>query len=968
MDADAIARRLRELEEENLLLEEENLRLRGLLAEHGIAFEGCVREGNLAALQSTQSPLSSQSSTSPQSPQPAHVDLSLQEKVELFQSIFKGREDVFAKRWYSDATKKSGYQPVCEREWDRVLCDKRRFKCSECPNRQFAPLSYEHIFNHLAGKDAYGRDVVGLYPMLNDNTCHFLCTDFDDKSCEHGYQSDVLAFTGVCKEWGVPCYIERSRSGNGAHVWVFFESAVAATKARRLGKSILAEAMNKDVHLSFKSYDRFFPNQDTLPDGGLGNLVALPLQGKARRNGNSVFVDENFQPYPDQWGFLLDIQKLSEPTVDDILQRHASTPGELTKSSEGKPWEAPNPETIAQSDFPARLTLTRANMLYVPLSCLSAKAINYFKRMAAFHNPEFYAKQGMRLSTYDVPRIISCSELTDNYLALPRGCEDDVVELLEANNVEAFIDDKTCRGRAIDVSFKGELREEQQQALASMLSHRVGTLSATTAFGKTVFAIAMIAWREVNTLILVHRKSLLDQWKRQLSEFLEISDIVEANSKRRKRHLSPIGELCSGKDSLHGLIDIALIQSCLENNEPKPFVRDYGMVIVDECHHVSSVSFEQVLKRVNAHFVYGLTATPIRKDGHQPIIFMQCGKIRYTADAKSQIDRQSFARTLIPRFTTFRNVSPYTQTYTQTIEALSADEMRNRLIVEDVKTAINEGRTPIILSNLTFHVRILAEMLQPHATHVVSLVGADSAKEKRMAMEKLDKIAASESLVIVATGKYIGEGFDYPRLDTLFLALPISWKGNIAQYAGRLHRDFAGKNEVRIYDYIDIRIPLCDSMYRKRLRGYASVGYGVPKQTEQNRASNPELIYDGNTYFGPFRQDLLAAKRNIVISCRKIKNKIAPRLLFLLRELTANGVEVVVWVSEQGHSESELQKHGIEVQCDENLSAQSMIIDKTVVWYGSINPFSHNTEENNAMRIIDSSVAAALLEIICVPR
>lgn len=294
--------------------------------------------------------------------------------------------------------------------------------------------------------------------------------------------------------------------------------------------------------------------------------------------------------------------------------------------------------------------------------------------------------------------------------------------------------------------------------------------------------------------------------------------------------------------------------------------------------------------------------------------------------------------------------------------------MRNRLIVEDVKTAINEGRTPIILSNLTSHVRILAEMLQPHATHVVSLVGADSAKEKRMAMEKLDKISASESLVIVATGKYIGERFDYPRLDTLFLALPISWKGNIAQYAGRLHRDYAGKNEVRIYDYIDIRIPLCDSMYRKRLRGYASVGYGVPKQTEQNRASNPELIYDGNTYFGPFHQDLLAAKRSIVISCRKIKNKIAPRLLFLLRELIANGVEVVVWVSEQGHSESELQKHGIEVQCDENLSVQSTKIDKAVVWYGSINPFSHNTEENNAMRIIDSSVAAALLEIICVPR
>lgn len=945
MDADTIMRRLRELEEENK-------RLKSLLAEHGIPFEVCAHNGNLAALPSSK-------------PLAPSVSLSLQEKVELFQGLFKGREDVFAKRWYSDTSKKSGYQPVCEREWNREFCDKRKYKCSECPNRKFAPLSYEYIFNHLAGKDVYGRDVVGLYPMLNDNTCCFLCTDFDDKSCEHGYQNDVLAFTRMCKEWGVPCYIERSRSGNGAHVWVFFDSAIAAVKARRLGKSILSEAMNKDVHLSFKSYDRFFPNQDTLPEGGLGNLVALPLQGQARRNGNSVFVDENFQSYSDQWAFLLGIQKLSESSVDAIIQKHASALVELTKSSEGKSWETPKPETIAQSDFLTSITLTRANMLYVPLSCLSAKTVNYFKRMAAFHNPEFYAKQGMRLSTYDVPRIISCSELTDDYLALPRGCEDDVLELLEANNVEYSVDDKTCHGRTIDMSFKGKLHEEQQQAMTFMLSHPIGTLSATTAFGKTVFAIAMIAQRKVNTLILVHRKSLLDQWKKQLNDFLEINEVVTDNSKRRKKHLSPIGELCSGKDSLHGVIDIALIQSCLESNEVKPFVRDYGMVIVDECHHVSSVSFEQVLKQVNARYVYGLTATPIRKDGHQPIIFMQCGKIRYTADAKSQMNRQSFVRTLIPRFTSFRNVSPDTKTYTQTIEALSTDKMRNNLIIEDVKTVIEEGRTPIILTNLTSHVRILTELLQPHAMHVVSLVGADSAKEKRMAMEKLENIPASASLVIIATGKYIGEGFDYPRLDTLFLALPISWKGNIAQYAGRLHRDYDGKNEVRIYDYVDIRVPLCDSMYRKRLRGYASVGYGVPKPTDGNNVSKQELIYDGQTFSESFRQDLLTTKHSIVISCQKIKFKYTPQLLYLLRDLMTNGIEVVVWVKEQGDSDQELVAYGIEVQCDETLSVQCAIIDKSKVWYGSINFFGYNTEENNVIRITDSFIANELLDIVC---
>lgn len=605
-------------------------------------------------------------------------------------------------------------------------------------------------------------------------------------------------------------------------------------------------------------------------------------------------------------------------------------------------------------------------MLYIPLVGLSAKAINHFKRIAAFYNPEFYAKQGMRLSTYDIPRIISCSELMDAYLAIPRGCEDDVIDILKHYNVEYIVEDKTNHGRQLDVTFKGTLREEQQTAMSCMLSHNIGTLSATTAFGKTVFAIAMIAERKVNTLILVHRKSLLDQWKNHLDNFLEINEVVVNDGKKRKskKQQSPIGTLYSGKNSTHGIIDIALIQSCFDGNDVSSFVENYGMVIVDECHHVSSVSFEQVLRKVKAKYVYGLTATPVRKDGHQPIIFMQCGKIRFTADAQSQMNNQSFSRILIPRFTTFRNISSDDKTYTQIVETISKDEVRNRLIIDDVHKAIVEGRTPIVLTSLTSHVRVLADMLLPYADNVITLVGADSAKDKRCAMERLQNIPITESLVIVATGKYIGEGFDYPRLDTLFLVLPISWKGNVAQYAGRLHRDCRGKSEARIYDYVDVRVPLCDSMYRKRLKGYASVGYGTTFTSDKAEISKHELIFDGNSYKAVFQQDLICIKQSLVISCLRIKYKYPSRLISQLRDLLHNGIEIAIYIKERGYNEEDLSKAGIDIIHKEDLSIQCAIIDKSIVWYGNVNFIGYNNEDNNVMRICDVSIASELLNVI----
>ena len=879
-------------------------------------------------------------------------DAEIQRRLDIFKGLFRGREDVFAKRFVSK-TGKAGYQPVCRNRWSDG-CVEHKYKCEGCPFREFLPFEESVIRRHL-DKNATEKDVIGIYPILEDNTVYFLCADFDDKNCELGYQDDVLSYLRVCKEWGIPAYIERSRSGKGAHVWIFFDEPILAADARRLGFAIIGAAMESNVRLDMKSYDRFLPNQDFLPKGGFGNLIALPLQGLSRKSGNSVFVDESFEAYQDQWSLLSSARKLTVSELKAILANNAYQI-ELSSSSETKPWETPKPDRISFEDFQS------------PIKSVSGKVLRHLKGLASFRNPKYYELLNARKPLYHTPSLVSCYEMTEDYLKLPRGCEDAVIELLQSNFSALEEDDQTNAGRTINVSFSGELRPEQEAAVQRLLAYNNGVLAATTAFGKTVAAIGMIARRKTNTLILVHSKALLEQWKEEIEKFLILNEPELASEEKkwrgRKKAFSPIGLLDGSRNTLHGIIDIAVFNSALSADGVKPFVRNYGMVIADECHHSGAIGYERVLKYVNARYVYGLSATPTRQDGMTPIVFMQCGPIRYKSDAKAQMARQSFSRVLIPRFTSFRAIEEKGNGL-QYLGDLANDRARNELIVQDVVSELNKGRTPIILTKRKDHISILADMLAPYCWNVVKLIGTASAKEKRKAMDRLKSIPETEPLIVVATGKYVGEGFNYPRLDTLFIALPVAYPNIVQQYTGRLHRDYEGKTEVRVYDYIDIHVPVIANMYGKRLKCYAPIGYA--RQVIDALEQNPQNIVLGqDTYLSVLVGDIEAAQSSVVLSCESMQY-MKGALAKALQSLGVRGVECCIIIRKPSSRDEDFIRAGIKLIQTDKRTIRAAIIDRSLLWFGSIDlAGSHHREEDNVMRVLAPLIASEMLGYVLV--
>ncbi len=801
-------------EQENIRLRDENARLRRLLAVHSIP---------IPQIAPASPAITKTAETAP----PLDKEERARRRIALFRSLFRGREDVYARRW-ENTDGRLGYMPAAVKDWKAINKSRPEDrKKVDQKTRKFLPVTDAVIEQHLLGKET-----VGVYPLLPDETCWFLAADFDKKTWEY----DSQAFLETCRELKVPAALERSRSGKGGHIWIFFERALPAITARKLGCVILTRTMERRHQLGLDSYDRFFPNQDTMPKGGFGNLIALPLQLASRKADNSVFIDSDFKPYPDQWQFLSTIRRVPASVAEEIVaeaQRKGDLIGvriSIADDEEAQdPWTLPpsrkRKESLVDGPLPKTVQIVRANLVYVEKKDLPPAMLNRLLRLAAFQNPEFYKAQAMRLSTYDKPRVIACGTEFAQHIALPRGCLTEALALLAAHKIRPEVRDERYEGKAIEAEFQGQLRPSQEEAVAKITDHDEGILSAPTAFGKTAVGAWLIAKRKVNTLVVVHRQQLLDQWQERLAMFLDLP-------------AKSIGHIGGGKMDRTGCIDVAVIQSLYRKDEVKDFVAEYGQVIVDECHHLSAFTFEQVMKQVKARYVVGLTATPTRKDGHHPIIYMQCGPIRFRMSARTMTETTPFEHKVTPRHTEFRMAPELTEVTIQDIYgALVNDVSRNEMIASDIVRAVESGRCPLLLTGRTEHLQYFAAKLAGVAKHVFILKGGMGKKQRRATAAALASVPEDESRIILATGSYIGEGFDDARLDTLFLAMPVSWKGTLQQYVGRLHRLHDNKRFVQVYDYVDNNVLMLARMFERRLKGYDAIGYVIERETVPPHAS-----------------------------------------------------------------------------------------------------------------------------------
>ena len=912
-----------------------------------------------------------------------------------FFSMFWGRQDVYAKRSVNKETGKAAYYPQCNNFWTNVCHKKIKdgINCKDCKNRSYKTITKKDILNHLQGNAYNASDVIGVYPLLSNGTCRFMVFDFDnhDKDAEEKdfanaddtWVEEVESMREICVLNGIEPLVERSRSGRGAHVWIFFDKPIDASFVRKFGFALLDKGAEQINLKSFKYYDRMLPAQDSLPeDSAVGNLIALPLQGKALQDGNSAFIDGNWNAYPNQWETLFNKPRLSQEFLEEKIKEWSNIIDDIAanaaESDREKPWN--RMQHFNKNDVEGKLHIILSNGIYVDNTNLKAAMQNRIRRMAAISNPVFYKNQAIGTSNYDTARWIYLGkDHLSGYIQIPRGLQDELWENIKQADIDYEMEDERQQGRKINVDFKGELRPEQDKALKELIRYDNGILHAATAFGKTVVSSAIIAQKKINTLIILESSALIEQWKEALEKFLNINEglpTYETKTGRVRKRKSLIGTLQGAHDSMTGIIDIAMAGSLCKKGKYHKMMNEYGLVLIDECHHSASETIANVLKEVKAKYVYGVTATPKRGDGLEKINYMLIGPIRYSYTAKEKAKEQGIQHLVYPRFTRTvppRGVITDKMHPNEAYEIIHNNDVRDEQIIEDVKNCVAAGRTPVVLSRYKDHSEKFYERLKSYADHVFLMTGNNSKKEHRKILEQMHQVDKNESLILIATGSLVGEGFDFPRLDTLFMATPVSFRGVVEQYAGRLNRDYAGKENVIIYDYVDNHIPMFNNMYMKRLKAYKQIGYefGDGLQTVKQTVN---AIYDGNNYSENYHKDLLDSNKNIIISSPVISGSKVYELINMLKEKQMSGVQVtiVTWTPDSygfGDAAYWMQLHedmrraGFYIRTVEEYCDRFAVIDQEVVWYGNINLLAKDKVDDSIMRVRSKGIAGELMEI-----
>ncbi len=915
--------------------------------------------------------------------------------AKVFFSMFWGRTDVYSKRTIKKSTGEVNYYTQCHNFWKNgcLRITGSKIKCQDCPKQAYKELKKEQIMEHLRGSAEDATDVIGVFPLLTDDTCRFIVFDFDnhEKDAEKNdfantdelWKEEVDSLRKICDINRIDALVERSRSGRGAHLWIFFQKPIEASLARKFGNALLNKGAESVNLKSFRFYDRMLPMQNHLPAGGLGNLIALPLQGQALKVGNSAFIDEHWNAYPDQWEVLLSKKKLSKEFIEDKIKEWSEGSLEIVanckdifENDNEKPWD--RTKHFQKEDVDGIMQITLSDGVYVDAVNLQPRIQNQIRRMAAFSNPVFFKNQAIGLSNFENYRYIYLGSDEGGFIKVPRGVLENITEACEKAGIAYEIEDKRSKGQTIHVEFIGELKESQVFAVEKLLSYDNGILNAATAFGKTVVCCNVIAQRKVSTLILLQSSALMEQWEEALEKFLHIDEELpeyETPTGRKKKRKSVIGKLQGAHDSTTGIIDLAMVGSVCKNGEYHRRLKEYGLILVDECHHAASDTIVDILQEADAKYVYGVTATPFRGDGLEKINDMLLGPIRYRYTSKDRAKEQGIAHLVYPRFT--RAVAPrFSQDKmhpNEAYEIIRNNEDRDELIIRDVKQCVEDGRTPVVLSKYVEHSQRLYQRLINYADKVFLLSGSNSKKEHKEIFKQMSQVTPGESMILVATGKLIGEGFDYPRLDTLIMATPVAWKGVVEQYAGRLNRDYDGKKSVIIYDYVDSHISMFDRMYHKRLKAYKQIGYDIFSATgTQKQTAN--AIFDIDNYADVYRNDLLTAEKEIIISSPAISGKKVHDMIHLLREKQEAGIKIVIvtWKPDcYGYGDSvywqelqeQMRKAGFEMNLVEDYCEHYCIIDHQVVWYGSMNFLGKEDAEDNLMRIADEKIANELLEM-----